>query len=301
MSSVERLKNFLSEANCEFICDEPMSRHTTFKIGGSADIFVVPKDENEVSKAIKFCKEEKIKYYLVGNGSNLLVGDNGLRGTVISFGKKFGEITLNGDIITAKAGALLSNVCRFACDNSLEGMEFAFGIPGSVGGAVFMNAGAYGGEMKDIVVSVRALFPNGEIRDITADEAGFGYRSSAFQKNGAVILSADFKLCRGDRTEIETKMNDILQRRRDKQPLEWPSAGSAFKRPQNGYAAELIDRCGLKGFTVGGAQVSEKHAGFVINRGEATCDDVLSLLDQVRDIVFEKTGIMLEAEIKRLG
>ena len=301
MSSIQRFKDFLHDINCEFACNEPMSRHTSFKIGGCADIFVMPESEYAVSQIIRFCKDENINYYLIGNGSNLLVSDDGLRGAVISFGKQFAEITLNVDVITAHAGALLSNVCRFACDNSLGGMEFAFGIPGSIGGAIFMNAGAYGGEMKDVAASVRALFADGSIKNIPAEQAGFGYRSSAFQKSGAIILSADFKLFNAEKAEIEAKMNDILQRRKDKQPLEWPSAGSAFKRPVNGYAAELIDRCGLKGFTVGGAQVSEKHAGFVINRGNATCKDVLSLLEQVRDIVFDKTGIALEAEIKQLG
>lgn len=301
MSSIERLKAYLSEINCEYICDEPMSRHTSFKIGGNADIFVMPCNESEVSKTLDFCKAENIGCYIVGNGSNLLVSDEGLRGAVISFGKQFADISVNGDIVTAQSGALLSNLCRFACDNSLGGLEFAFGIPGSVGGAVFMNAGAYGGEMKDVVVSVRALFPNGEIREISAEEACFGYRTSVFHSNNAVILSADFKLSARDKTEIEAEMNDILSRRKDKQPLEWPSAGSAFKRPQNGFAAALIDNCGLKGFTVGGAQVSEKHAGFVINKGGASCEDVLTLLSQVRDIVAEKTGVVLEPEIKRLG
>ena len=301
MSPIERFKAYLSEINCEYICDEAMSRHTSFKIGGSADIFIMPRNENDVVDIINFCKAENVKYYIVGNGSNLLISDEGLRGAVISFGKQFGDIVVKGDTVTAQAGALLSTVCRFACDNSLGGLEFAFGIPGSVGGAVFMNAGAYGGEMKDVIVSVRALFPNGEIRDISVYEAGFGYRTSAFQSSGAVILSADFKLAPRKRNDIEADMNDIINRRKDKQPLEWPSAGSAFKRPQNGYAAELIDRCGLKGFTVGGAQVSEKHAGFVINRGGASCEDVLLLLDKVRSIVFDKTGIMLEAEIKRFG
>ena len=278
-----------------------MSRHTSFKIGGNADLFVMPRSENELKKVIAFCKAESVNSYIVGNGSNLLVSDEGLRGAVISFGKQFADISVNGTVITAQAGALLSNLCRFACDNSLGGLEFAFGIPGSVGGAVFMNAGAYGGEMKDVIVSVRALFPDGEIRDIPAAEAGFGYRTSAFQSSGAIILSADFKLTPCDKAEIEAQMNDILGRRKDKQPLEWPSAGSAFKRPLNGFAAALIDNCGLKGFTVGGAQVSEKHAGFVINRGGATCEDVMELLSRVRETVLEKTGVELEAEIKRLG
>ncbi|MBP1578003.1 MAG: UDP-N-acetylmuramate dehydrogenase, partial [Oscillospiraceae bacterium] len=191
--------------------------------------------------------------------------------------------------------------CRFAANEGLGGLEFAFGIPGSIGGAVFMNAGAYGGEMKDVVTSVTALFPDGEIKTVSAKDADFGYRHSAFETNGAVILSAEFELYPDDKAVIEEKMKDILGRRKDKQPLEWPSAGSAFKRPKNGFAAAMIDECGLKGFTIGGAQVSEKHAGFVINRGGATCEDVLNLLDAVKEKVFEKTGVMLEAEIKKLG
>ena len=301
MSSYDTIKSFLTDIGCAYCCDEPMSRHTSFKIGGNADLFVTPENEQQASAIIKRCRELEIKYYLIGNGSNLLVSDEGLRGVVIAFTKAMGDITVCGNTITAQAGALLSTVCRTACENNLSGMEFAFGIPGSIGGAIFMNAGAYGGEMKDITVSVRALFPNGEIYELDANDVRFGYRMSIFQKNSAVILSAKFELKADDKAEIESRMNDILQRRKDKQPLEWPSAGSAFKRPKDGFAAALIDECGLKGFTVGGAQVSEKHAGFVINRNNATCKDVIELLGQVKGVVFGKTGVLLEPEIKQLG
>lgn len=301
MSAYDSLKSFLKDNGCAFLCDEPMSRHTTFKIGGAADLFITPSSEEQAAGVIRRCRELGIGYCLIGNGSNLLVEDGGLRKAVIAFTKPFGGIKREGEAVAAQAGALLSSVCRFACDNSLSGMEFAFGIPGSVGGAVYMNAGAYGGEMKDILSEVRALFPDGEIRTIPADEAGFGYRDSAFQHNGAVVLSARFALKPGGKPDIEARMDDIMRRRKDKQPLEWPSAGSVFKRPPGNFAGALIEQSGLKGFAVGGAQVSEKHAGFIINRGGASCGDVLALIEKVRETVLRQTGVMLEPEIKRLG
>ena len=301
MSSFKLLQDKLNSIGCEFLLDEPMIRHTTFKIGGPAKIFCMPENEQQAADSIKACRELDIPLFILGNGSNLLVSDEGLNGAVIAFLQKMSEITREGNRLTAKAGATLASLCRFAANEGLGGLEFAFGIPGSIGGAVFMNAGAYGGEMKDVVTSVTALFPDGEIKTVSAKDADFGYRHSAFETNGAVILSAEFELYPDDKAVIEEKMKDILGRRKDKQPLEWPSAGSAFKRPKNGFAAAMIDECGLKGFTVGGAQVSEKHAGFVINRGGATCEDVLNLLDAVKEKVFEKTGVMLEAEIKKLG
>lgn len=301
MSSFKLLEEKLVSIGCEFLIDEPMSRHTTFKIGGPAKLFCMPENEQQAADLIKACKELDITFFVLGNGSNLLISDNGLNGAVISFSQKMNGIAGEGNRLTAKAGASLATLCRFAANEGLGGLEFAFGIPGSVGGAVFMNAGAYGGEIKDRVTSVTALFPDGEIKTVLAEQADFGYRHSAFEQNGAVILSAEFELFKDDKAVIEQKMRDILGRRKEKQPLEWPSAGSAFKRPQNGFAAAMIDECGLKGFAIGGAQVSEKHAGFVINRGNATCDDVLKLLEAVKEKVFEKTGVMLEPEIKRLG
>lgn len=301
LSTIELLIESLKENNCEFLTDEPMTGHTTFKIGGKADILIIPDSEQQAVSAIRRCRELDIPCTVIGNGSNLLVKDGGIRGAVIAFTPKIGGIIFKDDVIEAQSGALLVSVCRFAAENSLSGLEFAFGIPGSVGGGVYMNAGAYGGEIKDAVVAVKALFPDGSVREITADEAAFGYRSSIFQSNGAIILSASFKLNKGNKKDIEDKMNDVMHRRKDKQPLEWPSAGSTFKRPENGFAAALIDQCGLKGRTCGGAQVSEKHAGFVINRGGASCIDVLNLIEEIRNEVLGKTGVELYPEVKIIG
>lgn len=301
MSALKPLEEKLKQTGCEFLTNEPMSRHTTFKIGGAAELFCMPEGIEQLCAAIAACRENEIPFFILGNGSDLLVGDNGIKGAVISLSQKFNKISSENNIIAASAGASLTALCRAAANEGLGGLEFAFGIPGSVGGAVFMNAGAYGGEIKDVLRNVTALFPDGEIRTVSAAEAELGYRHSAFQQNGAVILSAEIELFRGERAEIEEKMRDILAKRRDKQPLEYPSAGSAFKRPENGFAAAMIDECGLKGFSVGGAQVSEKHAGFVVNKGGACCDDVLRLLDIIKARVFERTGVMLEPEIKHIG
>lgn len=301
MTAVEALKNKLDDMGCAYLCEEAMSRHTTFKIGGAAELFITPDSPKQAAKIIKACLEDEIKYYVLGNGSNILVDDNGLRGAVIAFSQPMSKIIKDGCVLTAQAGATLASLCRFACENSLGGLEFAFGIPGSVGGAVYMNAGAYGGEIKDIAVSVKVLLKSGEICDILAEQADFGYRESAFQKNEAVICEASFKLSPSPRENIKEQMNEILERRKAKQPLEFPSAGSAFKRPPNSFAAALIDECGLKGFSIGGAQVSEKHAGFIINRGGATCKDVLSLLDYVKETVYKRSGIVLSPEIRYLG
>lgn len=298
---MELLEKRLKVVGCDYLLNEPMSRHTTFKIGGPAKIFITPKNEQQAAAAIEACRELEKEFFVLGNGSNLLVSDNGFSGAVISLSQKMCGMSREENCITAQAGENLASVCRFAANEGLGGLEFAFGIPGSIGGAVYMNAGAYGGELKDAVVSVRALFPDGEIRDIPAKQADFGYRHSAFEQNGAVILSAKFSLTPDKSGDIEARMRDIIERRRQKQPLEWPSAGSAFKRPENGFAAAMIDECGLKGYTIGGAQVSEKHAGFIINRGGATCEDVKALLEHVRETVYGKTGVMLQPEIKQLG
>ncbi len=301
MSSLKLLEETLKKTGCEFSENEPMSRHTTFRIGGAAKLFCIPDNEQQLCAVTAACRESEIPFFILGNGSNLLVSDNGIKGVVISLSQRLNKISRDGNRLNALAGASLSSLCRFAAGEGLGGLEFAFGIPGSVGGAVFMNAGAYGGEMKDRVKSVKALFPNGKTVAVPAENADFGYRHSAFEQNGAVIISAEVELFESERAAIEEKMKDILGRRKDKQPLELPSAGSAFKRPENGFAAAMIDECGLKGFSIGGAQVSEKHAGFVVNKGGASCDDVLRLLDAVRERVFAKTGIMLEPEIKYIG
>ena len=238
---------------------------------------------------------------ILGNGSNLLVSDNGIEGAVITLDGDFKEITVDGDIITSGSGAKLSRLCSVALENSLTGLEFAYGIPGSVGGAMYMNAGAYGGEMKDVALSVTALTPDGEIREVPAEELALGYRTSIFKTNGDIILFAKYKLAQGDPAAIKEKMDDVMNRRKTKQPLEYPSAGSVFKRPEGAFAGTLIEQCGLKGKTVGGAQVSEKHAGFIINIGGATCDDVMGLVKLVQDTVKAETGYFLEREIIRTG
>ncbi|MFV0498169.1 MAG: UDP-N-acetylmuramate dehydrogenase [Candidatus Fimivivens sp.] len=303
MSQIENLKIKLAQVGCPFLCEEPMSRHTSFRIGGPAEIFISPTSEAQTAQALSLCREAAISVYVMGNGSNLLVADEGLRGAVIAFSQPMGSITRNGNTLSAKSGVTLSQLCLFAQQQGLSGLEFAYGIPGSVGGAVYMNAGAYGGEMKDVVASVRVLDQSerDDFLSIPAEQAGFVYRSSRFQKEGQIICSADFLLHPDTPEAIDIRMKDIMARRVAKQPLQFPSAGSAFKRPLSGYASALIEECGLKGFSIGGAQVSTKHAGFIINTGGATCRDVLALLNAVKNEVCQRTGVLLEPEIKYLA
>lgn len=277
-----------------------MNRHTSFRIGGPAELFVTPSGRGETAAAVAACRALEVPFFLMGNGSNLLVSDEGVRGAVIAFGAPMSRIVREQNCLIAEAGATLSQLCRRAQLEGLSGLEFAWGIPGSVGGAVRMNAGAYGGEMKDVVTRIEALSPVGEALSVPASGAQFGYRTSRFAK-GEIVCSAVFSLVSGNPDEIEERMAGILQKRVEKQPLDYPSAGSAFKRPQGAYAAALIDSCGLKGFSVGGAQVSEKHAGFVVNTGGATCRDVKELLERVRDEVLRRTGVTLEPEVQMLG
>ena len=291
----------LNENNISYVLDEPMSAHTTFKIGGTADILITVKSVDELQTAVNACKAADIPVMILGNGSNLLVSDNGIEGAVITLDGDFKEITVDGAIITSGAGAKLSRLCSVALENSLTGLEFAYGIPGTVGGAMYMNAGAYGGEMKDVALSVTALTLDGEICEVPAEELQLGYRTSVFKTNGDIILFSKYKLEQGDQAAIKAKMDDVMDRRRSKQPLEFPSAGSVFKRPEGAFAGTLIEQCGLKGKTVGGAQVSEKHAGFIINIGGATCDDVMGLVKLVQDTVKAETGYFLEREIIRTG
>ena len=302
MSQTDGLKVKLEQAGCLFLCEEPMSRHTSFHIGGPAELFITPASETHAVKALSLCRAASIPVYVVGNGSNLLVADEGLRGAVIAFSQPMSGITRQGNTLSAQAGVTLSQLCRFAQREGLSGLEFAYGIPGSVGGAVYMNAGAYGGEIKDVTASIRVLDDTSDcLVTIPAEQACFAYRSSRFQKEGQIVCEADFKLTPDAPEAIDTRMKSIMGQRVAKQPLEFPSAGSAFKRPVGGYAAALIEECGLKGFSVGGAQVSTKHAGFVINTGGATCRDVLTLLEAVKNEVFRRTGVMLEPEIKHLA
>lgn len=280
---------------------EPMSRHTTFRIGGPADFYLCPHSTNEVQEIVEICKEEKLPYFVLGNGSNLLVSDKGYRGVVIQLWKNFSDITVKDCCIQAKAGALLSKVAAEALEAGLTGMEFASGIPGTIGGAAFMNAGAYGGEMKDIIKSAKVLDTQGEVRVLPKEELKMGYRTSIVKEKGYTVLSVELELTRGNQEEIRNTMEDLKERRTSKQPLEMPSAGSTFKRPEGYFAGKLIMDSGLRGFSVGGAQVSEKHCGFVVNKGGATAMDVLNLIREVQRRVKEQFGVDLETEVRFLG
>ena len=280
---------------------EAMSRHTTFKIGGPADYFLMPDKDTDVGRIVKICKESAIPYFILGNGSNLLVGDGGYRGAVIQIYKNMSAVTVEGTKITVQAGALLSSVAAAAKNAALTGFEFAGGIPGTMGGAVVMNAGAYGGEMKDVLTEVTVMDEEGEIVTLPADKLELGYRTSIIKTAGYIVLQAKLQLKEGNPEVIRETMKDLTIRRTTKQPLEYPSAGSTFKRPEGYFAGKLIMDSGLAGYQVGGAQVSEKHCGFVINAGGATARDVRTLMDNVRDIVYKKYGVTLEPEVKFLG
>ena len=284
---------------------EPMSSHISFRVGGPADYLVQASDEKAVADVLSFCRKEQIPCYVLGNGTNVLVKDEGYRGVILQIGQNMSDISVRREedgsaVICAQAGALLSAIAHRALEEGLAGMEFAAGIPGSLGGAVVMNAGAYGGEMKDILTSVRLLMPDGEIVTKTPEELRLGYRYSLVPKLSATVLSAEIRLAAGDREEIRAKMDDLAKQRRDKQPLEYPSAGSTFKRPVGHFAGKLIQDAGLRGYTVGGAQVSEKHCGFVINRGGATASDVLRVMEDVQRLVKNTSGVLLEPEVRIL-
>lgn len=280
----------------------PMSKYTSFKTGGNADLLIIPASVDSLSQIIKKCKELNVKPFVMGNGSNLLVTDNGYKGVIIKIGSNLSSIKLLDDnTIECETGTMMKALCNFALDNSLTGLEFAFGIPGNLGGAVYMNAGAYGGEMKDVLYSCTHIDSDGNIGTLTKDQLDLGYRRSAYTDNGYTIISATLKLQKGDKTEIKEDMSDKLHRRKEKQPLEFPSAGSTFKRPEGYFAGALIEDCNLKGYTIGGAQVSEKHAGFVINRGGATSTDILNLIKHIQNTVFEKHGVKLETEVIIIG
>ena len=281
--------------------DEPMSCHTTFRVGGMADFFVTPKNANEVKDAIEICREEGMPYYIIGNGSNLLVSDQGYRGVIIQLYKEMSQVEVEGNVIRAQAGASLARIAGAALEAGLTGFEFAAGIPGTLGGACVMNAGAYGGEMKDVLVRVTVLTGEGEIIELGRNELELGYRTSVIAKKGYIVLGAVMKLEHGDAVNIKAYMDELKEKRVTKQPLEYPSAGSTFKRPEGHFAGKLIEDAGLRGFQVGGAQVSEKHCGFVINRDHATAADIMELMRQVQMRVKENSGVDLEPEVKRLG
>ncbi len=296
--TVEYLKENFPEAL--ILTEEPMKNHTTFRIGGPADIYIEP-DYAAIVPLIKYLKEADVPFTVLGNGSNVLVSDDGIEGVVISLGKKSDAITINGDTIQVQAGAMLSSVANRAADAGLTGLEFASGIPGSIGGAVYMNAGAYGGEMKDVLTEVCVLTNDLEEKIMTPEELQLSYRHSSLMEAGGYVLSATLKLSIGNKDEIKAKIADIREQRTTKQPLNYPSAGSTFKRPAGYFAGKLIDDAGLRGYTVGDAQVSEKHCGFVINRGNATCAQVLQLMHDVDTKVFNEFNVHLVPEVRIIG
>ncbi|MDI3481328.1 MAG: UDP-N-acetylmuramate dehydrogenase [Tepidanaerobacteraceae bacterium] len=281
--------------------NEPMKNHTSFRIGGPADILALPRDVQEIKGIVDFCKREGVPFFVMGNGTNLLVGDKGIRGVVIKLAQNFNDIQVNNNLIKCKAGVALSSIGCLALQNSLSGLEFACGIPGTVGGAVVMNAGAYGGQMADVVKKIRVLDFNGNIYEMSKDELGYSYRYSILQNGGRILLDVELELSPGDYNEIKARMEDFLTRRKQKQPLNLPSAGSAFKRPPGNFAGYLIEKAGLKGFRIGGAMVSDLHAGFIVNIDNATCEDVLNLINHIQKEVKRKFNVELEPEIKIQG
>lgn len=298
MSSYSKLYELCKEIECEYSTDALLRDYTSFKIGGKADVMIFPDKISKLSSAISFIRGENLPTLVLGKGSNMLAGDEGFRGVVINTCKLDEIILVDDTTIVCQCGVSLSRLCRFALDNSLTGLEFAFGIPGTAGGAAYMNAGAYGGEMKDVLVSCEHLLADGSLASFKNEELKLSYRHSVYSDSDFIITSLTLKLSKGETAEIKAKMDELMSKRRDKQPLEYPSAGSTFKRPEGFFAGALIEQCNLKGYTVGGAQVSEKHAGFVVNKGGATAADVETVIEHCKKTVYEKTGIMLEPEVK---
>ena len=306
--SISQLRHLCQQMQCRLVENEPMRLHTTFRIGGPAAVFVEPDQPQQIAALADFLAETggELPWILVGNGSNLLVRDEGFPGVVIHLGSRFSRISVEsapdgGGVLRCQAGAMLAAASRLSAEQGWTGLEFACGIPGSIGGAVYMNAGAYEGEMSSVLYQVTHIIREGDTPRMQTCEAGtldFSYRHSEYQQNGGWIVEAVFRLQKGDRVQSLARIEKLLQSRREKQPLEFPSAGSTFKRPQGSYASLLIDQCGLKGLRIGDAQVSEKHAGFVVNRGEATCAQVLALMEQVQRRVYEQTGFHLEPEVR---
>lgn len=302
MSNVELYDLFEEKiVNGKIMIDESMSKHTSFKIGGPADLMVLPGSEEELIEAIKICTRNDIDFFIMGNGTNILVSDKGIRGVVIKISELLGEIRVDGNNIVVQGGALLTVVSKLALKANLTGLEFASGIPGSIGGAITMNAGAYGGEMKDVVYSVKCIDRHGNLIKLTNDEMHFGYRRSTVQDKNLVVVEVTMSLSLGNYDEIQGKMKDYTERRTSKQPLNLPSGGSTFKRPTGYYAGKLIEDAGLKGLKLGGAQVSEKHSGFIVNVDHATCDDVRNLIKVVQKVVRDKYQVHLKPEIKYIG
>lgn len=284
---------------CEYDVNIPMSARTSFKTGGKAELMLYPDSVETLLKLLDVCKKNNIKTYIIGNGSNILVSDNGLSGVVFRLSNNLSEIRLiDEETVFCQSGASMMKLCSFALEHSLSGLEFAYGIPGTAGGAAYMNAGAYGGEMKDVLFKCEHIDENGNMGFFTEDELQLGYRKSVYSDKNYIITGLYLKMKKGNADEIKALMNENLSKRKDKQPLEFPSAGSTFKRPEGYFAGRLIEDCGLKGFSVGGAQVSEKHAGFVINRGNATTSDIKELIRIIQDKVLKETGVKLETEVK---
>ncbi|MCM1133304.1 MAG: UDP-N-acetylmuramate dehydrogenase [Ruminococcus flavefaciens] len=296
MININELTELCTNLGCKISTEALLGDYTTFRFGGACRALIDIASAESASEILRYIRQNGIKYAVIGRGSNIIASDEGFDGVVLHFGSSFSDITADGGIITAQAGAMLSEVCKKAKDLELSGMENLFGIPGTVGGALYMNAGAYGSEMKDIVVSAEYIDENGSLQQMSADDMDLSYRHSIFAEKNCIITSVTMKLGEGRAEEIQSAMQECMQKRREKQPLEYPSAGSTFKRPQGSYASLLIEQCGLKGLAVGGAEVSIKHSGFVINKGGATCADVLGLCEKVRNIVLEKTGYTLELE-----
>lgn len=301
---IKQLLHKLSEAvpSQQILVNESMSNHTTFRVGGAADIFVEIETLCQLKNVLAILRFEGLTrlnkdFYLIGNGSNLLVSDKGIRGVVLHLSKQYSHIEARETVLVCEAGAALATIAKAACENALTGFEFAAGIPGSLGGAIVMNAGAYGGEMKQVIKSVLLMAPDGTLVEKSVAEMKFSYRHSLLKEQDFIVVSAQIALERGNQSQIRAKMEELAARRREKQPLEYPSAGSTFKRPEGYFAAKLIEDAGLRGFCVGDAQVSEKHCGFVINKGKATAQDIYTLIEQVQKKVYETSGVMIEPEV----
>ncbi len=295
---INKLYDFSKDLGCKASKNERLADHISFKVGGPCPLLIEPKNENHLKDIITEIRKENIPFAVLGNGTNVLVSDGGIDKVIVKIGDEMTRLSLEGeDVISCSAGTKVVTLCKFALEKSLSGLEFAYGIPGTCGGAVFMNAGAYGGEVKDVLSEITYLTPDSELKTMSAEEAELSYRHSVFKENGCIVVSAKFKLKKAPKEEIKNAMTDFLSRRKDKQPLEYPSAGSTFKRPEGHYAGALIEQCGLKGKTVGGAQISEKHAGFLINKNNATAKDITDLITLTRETVKKETGVTLEPEV----
>lgn len=296
--TINLLFNSAIEMGCKAYKYEKLCNHISFKVGGPCPLLIEPKDEKQLTDILKLLKETNTPYTILGNGTNVLVLDEGIDKVVVKIGDEMTSLTLDGeDVINCSAGTKVVTLCKFALDNSLSGLEFAYGIPGTCGGAVFMNAGAYGGEVKDVISEITYLTPELELKTMPVEEAKLSYRHSVFKENGCIVVSAKFKMKKAPQEEIKTAMNDFLSRRKNKQPLEYPSAGSTFKRPEGYFAGALIEQCGFKGKSLGGAQISDKHAGFLINKNNATAKDILDLIELTQETVKKETGVTLEPEV----